>query len=267
MNNLLNQEFIGFVHRGGAEETTENTIPAFQYALDLGFRFIETDVQATKDGKIVIFHDSDLSRMSSRKERIKDLNFDEISKIDLNGGGKIPLLEEALITFPEAFFNIDVKTNDAVKGTADIILEHANPDNICIASFSTKRITELRNLLGKDFISSSSQYEVTLLLMGMWMNALPKILHVYWPDFEEDWNQAWIRQERIKCVQVPPSQWGIPIVTPRFIKNMHECDKKVHVWTIDDKEEMQRLYDLGVDGIMTDKPSVLKEFLESKNLF
>ena len=68
------------------------------------------------------------------------------------------------------------------------------------------------------------------------------------------------------CLQVPPSQWGIPIVTPRFIKHMHALDKKVHVWTIDDKEEMQRLYDLRVDGIMTDKPSVLKEFLESKNL-
>ena len=246
MNNLLNQEFIGFVHRGGAEETTENTIPAFQYALDLGFRFIETDVQATKDGKIVIFHDSDLSRMSSRKERIKDLNFDEISKIDLNGGGKIPLLEEALVTFPEAFFNIDVKTDDAVKETADIILEHANPDNICIASFSSKRLKDLRNLLEKDYISSSSQSEVIHLLLSSLGLGFKKSIG--------------------DCVQVPPSQWGIPIVTPRFIKHMHELDKKVHVWTIDDKEEMQRLYDLGVDGIMTDKPSVLKEFLESKNL-
>ena len=67
MNNFLKQEFIGFVHRGGADETTENTIPAFQYALDLGFKYIETDVQDTKDGRIVIFHDHDLSRMSLRK--------------------------------------------------------------------------------------------------------------------------------------------------------------------------------------------------------
>ena len=246
MNNFLKQEFIGFVHRGGADETTENTIPAFQYALDLGFKYIETDVQATKDGRIVIFHDNDLSRMSSRKEKVADLNFDEIRQIELNGGGQIPLLEEALITFPEAFFNIDVKTNDAVKGTADIILEHANPDNICIASFSSKRLKELRYLLGKNFISSSSQSEVIHLLFSSLGLSFKKSIG--------------------NCVQVPPSQWGIPIVTPRFIKHMHALDKKVHVWTIDDKEEMQRLYELGVDGIMTDKPSVLKEFLESKNL-
>ena len=246
MNNFLKQEFIGFVHRGGADETTENTIPAFQYALDLGFKYIETDVQATKDGRIVIFHDHDLSRMSLRKEKVADLNFDEIQQIELNGGGQIPLLEETLITFPEAFFNIDVKTNDAVKGTADIILEHSNPDNICIASFSSQRLKELRHLLGKNFISSSSQSEVIHLLLSSLGLSFKKSIG--------------------NCVQVPPSQWGIPIVTPRFIKHMHALDKKVHVWTIDDKEEMQRLYDLGVDGIMTDKPSVLKEFLESKNL-
>jgi len=246
MNNFLKQEFIGFVHRGGADETTENTIPAFQYALDLGFKYIETDVQATKDGRIVIFHDHDLSRMSLRKEKVADLNFDEIQQIELNGGGQIPLLEETLITFPETFFNIDVKTNDAVKGTADVILEHANPDNICIASFSSQRLKELRHLLGRNFISSSSQSEVIHLLLSSFGLSFKKSIG--------------------NCVQVPPSQWGIPIVTPRFIKHMHALDKKVHVWTIDDKEEMQRLYDLGVDGIMTDKPSVLKEFLESKNL-
>ena len=194
----------------------------------------------------MIFHDHDLSRMSSRKEKVADLNFDEIRQIELNGGGQIPLLEEALITFPEAYFNIDVKTNDAVKGTADIILEHANPDNICIASFSSKRLKELRYLLGKNFISSSSQSEVIHLLFSSLGLSFKKSIG--------------------NCVQVPPSQWGIPIVTPRFIKHMHALDKKVHVWTIDDIEEMQRLYDLGVDGIMTDKPSVLKEFLESKNL-
>ena len=246
MNNFLKQEFIGFVHRGGADETTENTIPAFQYALDLGFKYIETDVQATKDGKIVIFHDHDLSRMSSRKEKIADLYFDEIRQIELNGGGQIPLLEEALATFPQAFFNIDVKTNDAVVETANIVLENANPDNICIASFSSQRLKELRHLLGKNFISSSSQSEVIHLLLSSLGLSFKKSIG--------------------DCVQVPPSQWGIPIVTPRFIKHMHALNKKVHVWTIDDKEEMQRLYDLGVDGIMTDKPSVLKEFLESKNL-
>ena len=247
MSNFLTNKFIGLVHRGGADETTENTIPAFQYASDLGFKFIETDVQASKDGIIVIFHDNDLSRMSDRKEKISDLSFEEIKEVELKGGGKIPTLEETLITFPDLKFNIDVKTNDAVEGAAKVIGKFSKSENICLASFSSKRLNKLRNILGQDFASSSSQKEVVgLLLNSIGLNIISSIG---------------------KCVQVPPSQWGVPIITKRFIDSVHNMGKKVHVWTIDDKDQMDNLYRLGVDGIMTDKPTALKEFLIEKGLF
>ena len=105
--------FYGFVHRGGDEVKTENTLDAFQYSSELGFVFMETDVQATKDGHIVIFHDATLKRMAGINKTVKDLTLNEIQSIELINGGKIPLLSETLESFPELRFNIDIKTEDA----------------------------------------------------------------------------------------------------------------------------------------------------------
>ena len=82
-------KFFGFVHRGGDEKKTENTLEAFQYSSDLGFVFMETDVQSTSDGRVVIFHDADLKRIAGIDKKIKDLTFDEVTNIDLINGGKI----------------------------------------------------------------------------------------------------------------------------------------------------------------------------------
>ena len=109
--------FFGFVHRGGDEVETENTIEAFKYSSDLGFVFIETDVQATKDGHVVIFHDATLKRMAGVNKSVKELTLQEINEIDLLHGGKIPLLSEALETFPDLRFNIDIKTEEALEET------------------------------------------------------------------------------------------------------------------------------------------------------
>ena len=116
--------FFGFVHRGGNEKETENTLEAFQYSSDLGFIFMETDVQTSKDGKIVIFHDDNLERMAGVQSQIKDLSFQEIKKIELRDGGRIPLLSDALSSFPNLRFNIDIKTEDAVEETVRLIKSH-----------------------------------------------------------------------------------------------------------------------------------------------
>ena len=84
--------FYGFVHRGGDEVETENTLEAFKYSSDLGFVYIETDVQATKDGKVVIFHDSNLRRLAGLNKKVNELTLEEIRSVDLLQGGKIPLL-------------------------------------------------------------------------------------------------------------------------------------------------------------------------------
>ena len=239
--------FFGFVHRGGDEEKTENTLEAFQYSSDLGFVFIETDVQSTLDGEIVIFHDNDLRRVAGLDVKISDLTYKEIQGIELINGGKVPTLNETLISFPELRFNIDIKVDAAVQETINIIKNQGVLERVCLAAFSTKRLNLIRKLMGPGLCSSMGQVEIVRLLcnsFGLNFKTSPGL-----------------------CAQVPVSQYGIPIVTKRFIKKAHSLNKLVHVWTIDETDEMFRLIDLGVDGLMTDKPSILKKALLARNLF
>ena len=240
-------DFYPFVHRGGDEEKTENTLEAFQYSSDLGFIFMETDVQSTSDGKVVIFHDSDLKRVAGINKKVSELTFKEIKDINLTTGGKIPSLDETLHSFPSLRFNIDIKVDSAVEETIRIVKSHHALNRVCLAAFSTNRLNRIRHLTGSDLCSSMGQAEVVRLLLssyGLNFKASPGF-----------------------CAQVPVSQFGIPIVTRKFIKKVHDLNKLIHVWTIDETEEMHRLIDLGVDGLMTDKPTVLKKALVARNLF
>ena len=267
-------KFFGFVHRGGDEEKTENTLEAFQYSSDLGFVFMETDVQSTSDGRVVIFHDDDLKRIAGLDKKIKDLTFDEVTNIDLINGGKIPSLEETLFSFPNLRFNIDIKTNSAVEESIKIIKSHEALTRVCLASFSNKRIRRIRKLAGSQSCTSMSQLEVVNAIfhvlaenLGSGINLRRKMRgdEAY---FKSKWMRTTIPFNGIPdCAQVPVGQWGIPIVTQSFIRIMNLLGKFVHVWTIDEPEEMNRLIDLGVDGLMTDKPSILKSTLIDRGLF
>ena len=239
--------FYGFVHRGGDEKKTENTLEAFQYSSDLGFTFMETDVQFTKDGQVVVFHDIDLKRIAGLEKKISELSLKEIKSIDLIGGGKIPTLDDLLSSFKNLRFNIDIKVDSAVNKTVDIIKSHDALNRTCLAAFSSKRLNRIRILAGKDACTSMGQLEVSKLIMRSW--GLP------------------FSKQPGMCAQVPTAQWGIPVVTEAFIDEAHRQDKLVHVWTIDDPEEMRNLIKKSVDGLMTDKPSILKKVLIEQNLF
>ena len=239
--------FFGFVHRGGDEVETENTIEAFKYSSDLGFVFIETDVQATKDGHVVIFHDATLKRMAGVNKSIKELTLKEINEIDLLEGGKIPLLSEALETFPDLRFNIDIKTEDALEETIQIIKKMNFLNKTCLASFSSSRLKRIKHLAGPEACISSGQMDI----------------------FKMMCQSVGIRLKPTKsqCAQIPLKQWGVPVLTKKFIEIAKMQNKFVHVWTIDDKNQMFELIEFGVDGLMTDKPSVLKEAMIEKGLF
>ena len=239
--------FYGFVHRGGDEVETENTIEAFKYSSDLGFVFIETDVQATKDGHVVIFHDATLKRMAGVNKSIKELTLKEINEIDLLDGGKIPLLSEALETFPDLRFNIDIKTEDALEETIRIIKKMNFLDKTCLASFSSSRLKRIKHLAGPEACISSGQMDIFKMMCQSVGIGLKPI--------------------KSQCAQIPLKQWGVPVLTKKFIEIAKMQNKFVHVWTIDDKNQMFELIEFGVDGLMTDKPSVLKEAMVEKGLF
>lgn len=232
---------IPFAHRGGASEAPENTLAAFHDAWSLGYRYLETDVHATKDGVLVAFHDSDLSRTCAVKARICDLTFDEIRKVRVIGDHSIPLMAELLQEFPTARFNIDCKSDQAVQPLIDLLQQQRSLERVCIGSFKDSRLKEVRSRFGDNVCTSMGPKQVARLLAST------------------HGKRSWANQLRGVVAQVPMSQFGIQIVTNKSVTVAKDHNIPVHVWTIDDATEMHRLLDIGVDGIMSDRTRLLKD--------
>ena len=235
-------QFIAFAHRGGTDQLPENTIPAFRHAVELGYQYLETDVQLTRDGYLVAFHDNDLSRTCGIQGRINEMTWQQVSQARVDGKEPIPLFTELLEEFPDAFLNIDAKSDPTVDPLIDILKKCHALSKVCIGSFSHRRISKFREVLGAEVCTSASPIEVTRWIAGN----VPK---------------------GPSCFQVPVSQGPIPVVTKRSLRAARQANKPVHVWTIDHAHDMQHLIDLGVDGLMTDQSVTLKTILEANNLW
>ena len=235
---------IAFAHRGGVGEHPENTLPAFEHAVDLGFRYLETDVHATADGALVAFHDEDLGRTCGIDAQIGDLSWNELSEVRVDGVAPIPRLGDLLERFPDARFNIDAKADGAIEELAAVIERTGSLERVCLASFSSRRLRKLRKLLGPRLLTNIGPAGIAALsVLGRLPGSHPQ------------------------AAQVPPSQGWYTVVDERFVRNAHRAGIPVHVWTIDEPDEMHRLLDLGVDGIMTDRPEVLREVFESRGIW
>lgn len=234
---------IPFAHRGGASDVPENTMPAFQYAVDNGYRYVETDVQVTADGVLVAFHDNDLKRTCGRDGRISDLPWSEVRTALVDGGAPIPLLEDLLGTWPELRVNIDCKSNAAVDALVATLRRCAALDRVCVGAFNDARLRRIRAELGDGLCTSLGPLGVTRLRYGRPHTA------------------------SANAAQVPVRQGPLTVVNKAFVERAHTLGIHVHVWTIDDPAEMHRLLDLGVDGIMTDRPVVLREVFEARGIW
>jgi len=227
---------VGFAHRGGAGAHPENTERAFRHAVELGYRYLETDVHATADGVLIAFHDDKLDRVTDRTGRIIDLTWAEVSEARVAGSDPILRFDEMLQRFPEARINIDPKADTAVEPLADLILHYGVQDRVCVTSFSRRRTERVKRRVGSDLCTGGATGATIEAIVGL----------------------AGIGALRdVDVLQVPPVFGPIPVVTRRFVEFAHGRGIHVHVWTIDDPEEMHRLLDLGVDAIMTDRPEVL----------
>ena len=141
---------IPFAHRGGASDAPENTMPAFEYAVGLGYRYIETDVQVTADGVLVAFHDDDLQRACERPGRISELPWSQVRQARVRGEAPIPLLEDLLGAWPELRVNIDCKSDAAVRALVSVLKRNAALDRVCVGAFSDRRMARLRAELGDE---------------------------------------------------------------------------------------------------------------------
>ena len=233
---------LAFAHRGGASEAPENTMPAFEHAISLGYRYLETDAHVTADGVLVAFHDDRLDRVTDRTGMIADLPWRDVQQAKVDGREPIPRLEDLLATWPDARVNIDPKQDAVAEPLAAAILRTGATDRVCVGAFSDKRIAKVKVLTGPGLCTSMGPREVARLVSAS--RGGPGTGGVLSP-----------------CAQVPPRQGRVALITPRFVEAAHRLGTQVHVWTIDDRAEMERLLDLGVDGIMTDRPQVLKDLL------
>ena len=234
---------IAFAHRGGACDWPENTMRAFANAVDLGYRYVETDVHVTADGAVVAFHDDSLDRLTDQQGRIADLEWETVRAARI-GGEPIPLLEDLLATWPELRVNIDAKHDAVVRPLLYVIDRMEAHDRVCIASFSDRRLVGVRRLSRGRICTAAGPRTIARLRMAGYGAPTGAIAAA--------------------CTQVPLNYGRVRVVDARFVAAAHRRAIPVHVWTIDDAGEMARLLDLGVDGIMTDRPLVLKEVLERR---
>lgn len=246
--------FVALAHRGGAHlpgnEGKENTIAAFRAAVDLGYTHCETDVHTTRDGVLIAFHDDRLDRVTESTGMIADLPWDAVAEARV-GGESIPTLDELLEEFPDTCFNIDIKAPGAVEPLVRAIGAHRAQDRVCVGSFSVERITRFRRRMGTTVPTAVSSAGVP---WTAWVPALPRLLNDPGVVF-----QMPIRH-RVKGVD-------LPLLTRRLVKAAHARGKDVHIWTIDDEQTMVDLIDAGVDGIVTDRPDVLKDVLAARSLW
>jgi len=233
---------LAFAHRGGASEAPENTMPAFAQAVAMGYRYLETDAHVTADGVLVAFHDDRLDRVTDGTGLIAELPWSEVQRAKVDGREPIPLLEDLLATWPDVRINIDPKQDAVAEVLAQAIVRTSSVDRVCVGAFSDRRIAKVKALTGPGLCTSMGPREVARLVSAS--RGGP--------------GRAGLRSP---CAQVPPRQGRLPLVTRRLVDTAHRLGVQVHVWTIDDRAEMERLLDLGVDGLMTDRPQVLKDLL------
>lgn len=250
------RKIIVMAHRGGCNETIENSWIALEYAKKLGYKYFETDVRATKDNVVVIHHDDNLDRVTDTVGTVEEMTWQELSTVSHIGGGQIVRLEDALKKYKDFFFNIDIKNEHVIEPFIKLIESMPQvKDRICVASFSTKRLRKIRRAFGNSVPTSLGMSEVLRLKLASTLTLSPKLFAV--PT----------SQQNVVAVQVPEKFGPVRVVTKRFVSQCHKSGMAVQVWTVDTKEQMERLINLGVDGIFTDSPSYAKQVMQKLGLW
>ena len=244
---FLEEKFLAFAHRGGNEFAPENSFRAFKSAVDIGYKYLETDVHLTKDGFLIAFHDDTLDRVTDKSGLIRDLTLSEIKKAKIAGTDEIPLLSELLNSFTDCFFNIDGKVDETVQPLINLINNKDFINRVCIGSFSQKRINFIRKSLGKEVKTSMGPAEVIL----------SKFLS--YTSLGYNFKSSY--------TSIPIRRYGINLLDERNINYLKSNNQKVIAWTINDEDQMKMLINIGIDGIMTDNLTLLKKVLIEESLW
>lgn len=240
---------LAIAHRGFSRDGLENSLPAFKAALALGYQYVETDINTTSDGVSLVFHDATLDRTTDLSGTIAELPYSVAGRARIGGRERIATLDEFLAALPRARFNIDVKDAGSVVPLVDAIESHGLHDRVCVASFSDRRRRKVLARLSRPVASSPGKWLlVAYFLLSPWLPG-PLISRL---------------MRDADVLQIPRQYLGLELVTPVRVARAHRMGLKVHVWTIDDPAQMHELFDLGVDGIMTDRADLLANVMRQR---
>lgn len=247
---------IRFAHRGSRVLWPENTMPAFQGAFDLGYRYFETDVRISRDGVVVVFHDKTLDRTTNGTGLVSDWLFEDLRHLDaawsfgaedgypLRGTGVgISSLDELFATFPEVHLNIDLKGKGLEWPVAEIIGDHGRQNRTLIGSFVDRRIARFRRVTAGAVATSAGPSAVSAM---------------------------WTASRRGRTIERPVVAYQVPYnyrslkVDQKYVDAIHSSGAQIHCWTVDEATEIRRLLDMGVDGIVTDRLDILNDVMRER---
>ena len=236
----MQREFRAYAHRGGSEVAPENSPAAFAAAVQLGYRWLETDLRATSDGVAVVHHDPVLDRTTDMAGRVIDRAWNDVRRARFSNGEGPLRLEELLAAYPDVSINLDLKEGAVVAPALDALRRAAAWHRVCLTSFSTRRLRAARRWAPTTVETSAGPAEVVL------QRATPPRL------------SRWRARPGPARLQVPAR-----LVTATYVTRAHAQSLPVDAWTVNDPAEMDRLLRIDVDGIMTDAPALLRDVLRS----
>ena len=257
---FIPDKFLVIAHRGGPSLGPESTLYTFRKAVKLGVDVLEMDVRSTRDGQLIILHDDTVSRTTNATGPAQNYTLVDLKKLDAahrwspdngqtfplrNKGVQIPTLSEVFEAFPQTKLNLEIKEarSSTIQSLCRLIRDHQMTSNVVVASFDTDSLKEFRRLCPQ--VATSAGASEARLFFGLQKAYLEA---AYSPDAQ--------------VLQVPEALGDLRIVDKRFIDAAHARNMRVQVWLVNDVRSMQRLLELGVDGIMTDYPQRLMELLK-----
>jgi glycerophosphoryl diester phosphodiesterase len=235
---------IAFAHRGGRAHHPENTWPAFEYAAGLGYAYLETDARSTSDGALIAFHDATLDRVTDARGEVSTMTRARLSSVKVAGTEPIPLIEDLLGSFPDLRFNIDLKDAGTVAPLAGVLRRTGAWDRVCVTSFSARRLLAAQRTLDRP------------ICLAVTPAAFAAVRYLGHPGKAM---AARLARSGAQCAQVP-----MRIATRGFIRRAHELGLQVHVWTVNTRAGIERVLDLGADGVMTDETALLRDILTER---
>lgn len=245
-------------HRGGARLAPENTLEAFRQAVDVwGADMLEMDVHLSADGEVVVIHDPTLDRTTDGSGAVADLTWDRLRELDagaafrdLDGrasfagrGVRIPRFEDVLVALPGVRLNVEAKCQEVARPLVELILAHDAAHRVLVAAAHEKNRRDARGYPGP---WGASRTDVA----PFWYLHRTPLGRLVTPA--------------VDAFQVPNTRKGRPFVTRRFVEEAHRRNIPVHVWVVDDPDEMRRLLALGVDAIQSDRPDLLARVLHEE---